>query len=290
MAGQDLAPLLSLSPLDGRYLDKTKALREYFSEKALIKHRVIVEVEYLLALVEFLRVDPAKPANLPDGKARRGARQLLIWAKDLTDKDVVRVKQIEKKINHDVKAVEYLVRENLKKLGLKRLLPFVHWGLTSEDVNNLAYGLMMQRAISQVLVPKQMELMKKVLARGEKYSSIVMPGRTHGQLAVPTTLGKELVVFASRVEFFLTKISQIKLGGKLNGAVGNFNAQVQIYPEKDWLEFSRKFIKKLGLVPTSLTTQIEPGTRLVESLDWWRQVNNVWLDMAKDMWQYIAFD
>lgn len=269
---KNLDELHCLTPLDGRYGKDVSELREFFSEKALIKYRVKVEVVYLIKL-----------KNLK-------VRNLNKWSENLTDKDIKRVKKIEEKIKHDVKAVEYLIREKLVKLGLKKLEPWVHWGLTSEDVNSLAYGLMLQEAKDKVLVKNQTELVKELVKMAEKYSKVVMPGRTHGQLAVPTTIGKELVVFASRMSQWLKEIKELKLGGKLNGAVGNFNAHQKFYPEKDWLKFSRELVEGLGLSWTMITTQIEPRTRMVKLLDLIRQFNNVGLDLAKDMWLYIAFD
>ncbi len=287
----------SLSPLDGRYLEKTKELREYFSEAALIRSRVRVEVVYLIKLVKFLpcihRVKSVKGLSTNDihhSVVDRKLKALKKWSENLSEKDIKRVKQIEKKINHDVKAVEYLVREELVKLSLKSLEQWVHWGITSEDVNNLAYGMMMQKAKDKVVVKEQKEIVKKLVKMAEKYKRVVMPGRTHGQLAVPTTIGKELVVFASRMSKWLKDIEELRLGGKLNGAVGNFNAQVKLYPDKNWLKFSQGLVESLGLNWIMVTTQIEPGTEIVKFLDLVRQFNNVALDMARDMWQYIAFD
>lgn len=269
--------LAAISPLDGRYLDKVKELEQYFSEGALIKQRVWVEVKYVLTLTEFLQ------KKIEGGK-------LLGWAKNLNNKDLIRVKEIEKETNHDVKAVEYFIRENLKKLGLQKLSAWIHWGLTSEDVNNLAYGLILQQFKDKELIKAEADLINKLTEMAGKYKAVVMPGRTHGQIAVPTTVGKELAVFVERGEWWLKKIKEVKLGGKLNGAVGNFNAQIKLYPQKDWLSFSQKFVSALGLEPVMATTQIEPGDRTVYFLDLVRGLNNVWLDLSQDCWLYIAFD
>src|SRR3989344_1147453 len=267
----------ALSPLDGRYQDKLGELAHIFSESGLITTRIWVEVSYLNALVEFLRV----------GKS---SKKLLVWARNISAKDIVRVKAIEAKTNHDVKAVEYFIRENLKKFKLQHLSPWIHWGLTSDDVNNLAYALMMSWAIKTVILPWEKKLLTALSDLAIDNKASVMPARTHGQLAVPTTFGKEMAVFADRSLFFLNKIADLKLSGKLNGAVGNFNAFVALYPKKDWQKFSRNFILTLGLTPTELSTQIEAGGSLVYLLDLLRQSNNIWLGLARDMWHYISLN
>jgi len=166
----------------------------------------------------------------------------------------------------------------------------VHWGLTSEDVNNLAYGLMIKDARDKVMAKKQKELVLELVDMAEKYSGVVMLGRTHGQIAVPTTLGKELVIFASRLKFWLIKMKELKFKGKLNGAVGNYNAQQLIYPKKNWIKFSQEFIKSLGLEFNLMTTQIEPGDTMADFFNSLRQFNNVCLDLSRDCWLYISFD
>ena len=275
----DWTALSALSPLDGRYSSETTELKEFFSESALIKHRLFIEVLYLIELMEFL--DQEKISQTTKNK-------LIKWAKNPTPKDLARVKRIEAKISHDVKAIEYFIRSHFKKIKLTKLSFWIHWGLTSTDIDNLAYGLMIQKAKDKILIPSQLQLIKLLLQIAKKYSSLVMPGRTHGQIAVPTTLGKELIVFASRASFFLEKIKDFKLGGKLNGAVGNFNGHQQIFPHKNWCSFSKKFVEKLGLESTIISTQIEPGSRLVYFLDNLRQLNNVWLNLSQDCWRYIS--
>ncbi|MFC1711001.1 adenylosuccinate lyase [Patescibacteria group bacterium] len=275
------AELQTLSPLDGRYLAKALPLRKYFSDSALIKHRILIEVLYVLELVSFLKVEKVKSSE---------KKKLLSWVNNLSLKDFEEVKKIEKEIKHDVKAVEYFIKTALIKLKLQKLSSWVHWGLTSEDTNNLAYGLMIQKAKDKILVPQQKKLIKILLKLADKYKTTSFPGRTHGQVAVPTTFGKEFVVFVSRATFFLEKIINFKLGGKLNGAVGNFNAYIKIFPNKNWLLFSHDFVKKLGLKPVLITTQIEPYSRLCYFLDLQRQLNNVWLDLSQDCWLYISLD
>jgi len=274
-------PIACLSPLDGRYSSQTASLKQYFSEAALIKNKVWVEIFYLIDLISFLKITKLSSQE---------KKKILSWFKNLKLSDWQKVKKIEKITNHDVKAIEYFIKENLINLGLKKITPFVHWGLTSEDVNNLAYALMLQKAKNEILIFSEVQLIKAVLNLAEKYAHLAMPGRTHGQIAVPTTLGKEFVVFASRAAFFLEKIINFKIKGKLNGAVGNFNAQKMIFPKKEWLAFSQKFIKKLKLDFSLATTQRETESSLVYFLDLWRQLNNVWLDLDQDVWLYISFN
>jgi len=278
--GQD-RPLAAISPLDGRYQEKVKELSEYFSEGALIKARVKVEIIYAIKLVEFLGVVKLSVIE---------KKRLLDWGESLKIKDLEQVKKIEAEINHDVKAVEYFIRENLKKLGLQKLSAWIHWGLTSEDVNNLAYGWLLTRFKNEQLLVLEKQLLDKLVVMAEKYKAVVMPARTHGQLAVPTTVGKELAVAAERADFWLKKLQAVKLGGKLNGAVGNFNAQIELYPKKDWQKFSQEVIESLGLETVMATTQIEPGDRLVFFLDLVRGLNNLWLNLSQDAWLYIALD
>lgn len=270
-----------LSPLDGRYAHKTSELRQFFSEESFLKYRVRVEILYLLQLVDFLGVEKV---------AARKAQELVGWSEHLSGREVSRIKTIENKVAHDVKAIEIFVGETLKKKGLSTLTPWVHWGLTSEDTNNLAYGLMIRRALIEVVVPTQLQLLKKLVEMAEKWKKLVMPARTHGQVAVPTTMGKEMVVFAARMAYWLEEIGLGKMGGKMGGAVGNLNAHRWVYPQKDWLAFSREFVESLGLEYSLATTQIEPGMRLVHLMDLLREYNLVCLDFARDMWMYISRD
>jgi adenylosuccinate lyase len=272
---------MAISPLDDRYKDKLIGLEEYFSEEALNRARVWLEVKYAVALVKFLGT-----VRL----TRQEEKRLEAWAGNLHDQDFTRIKAMEQEINHDVKAVEYFIRENLKQLKLEKLSVWIHWGLTSEDVNNLAYGRLLTGFKDKILTKLEADLIRKLIQMAGKYRGTVMPARTHGQIAVPTTVGKELAVFASRADWWLTKIKAVKLGGKLNGAVGNFYSQRKIYPQKNWFGFSEKFVKSLGLDWVKATTQVEPGDRLVNFLDLVRGLNNVWLGLARDAWLYIALD
>lgn len=270
-----------LSPLDDRYYSQVSSLEDYFSENALYKNRLLIETKYVIALTDFLKKESLSPNQ---------KRRLLTFANSLSPKDFAQIKKIDSEIRHDVKATEIFFRQSLPRLHLTKLSPWLHWGLTSEDVNNLAYSLTLQKAKDHLLFPQHLALTKLLLKLARQYASTAIPARTHGQLAVPTTLGKELVVFASRASFYLEKLHALKLSGKLNGAVGNFNAHYQIFPHKNWFSFSRRFVQSLGLDYTLISTQIEPAVRTVYLFDLMRALNNIWLDLAKDLWLYFAFD
>ncbi len=273
------ARLSALSPLDGRYADQCAGLRELFSEASLIRHRLRVEILYLTALLPFLRLGELGSLD---------CQGLLAWSESLGHADLERLKALETRTRHDLKAIELLLREHVQKTPIAWCSPWIHWGLTSEDVDNLAYGLMLKQASELVIVPAELALLRLVLRMALEYAAVVMPARTHGQVAVPTTLGKELAVVASRAAYFLEKLRSHRFGGKLNGAVGNFNAQTLLFPDRDWIGFSQQFVASLGLEPTPVTTQIEPATRLVHFLDLLRQLNNVWLGLARDLWLYAS--
>jgi adenylosuccinate lyase len=276
--------LNTLSPLDGRYLSKVKALKNLFSESSLIKHRLIIEVLYLTAFTDFLNSKKRKKLNSKERK------KLLTWLKNTNSKDFKKVLKIQNQIKHDVKSVEYFLKENLKKLGLKRLSPYVHWGLTSADINNLSYSLMIQKAKDEVLMPQVLEIIKTLLNFAAEHKNTIMPGRTHGQIALPTTFGKEFLVYVKRLAFFYKKANNLKLHGKLTGAVGTLAAHKALLPQKDWLKFSHEFVKDLGLKPNLLTTQIEPGASLTYFFSLLKQISLVLLDLSKDCWYYISLD
>ena len=257
--------LTSISPIDGRYSHKLKELVEYFSEFALIKKRVFVELEYLKEL----------------GKGN------FTKIHDTFDlKEAEKIKNIEKKTNHDVKAVEYYLKEKVPH----DVREFVHYGLTSEDVNNLAYSLLIKEFLENIYYGKISELLKKLEFLSRKNKDIVVLARTHGQPASPTTLGKEFLVFFKRLKEQYIKLQLKKLKGKLNGATGNYNSLYFAEPDKDWVSFSRDFISRLGLQPNLITTQIEPKDSLVELFQVIKRINNIVLDLDKDMWLYIALD
>jgi len=273
--------LSALSPLDGRYLDKTKILRSYFSEAALIKYRIKVEILYLIELTRFLDKEKISLSQ---------EKKLLNWLDNLSFKDWEKVKRIEKRINHDNQAVVYFIEKELKRIGFANLSSWVHWGLTSNDINNLAYSLILKEFFKKTFLPLQKQLIKFLIDFAQKNKLIVMLGRTHGKVALPTTLGKEVVVYIAKAAYFLEKIEKLNLLGKLNGAVGNLNSQYLIFPDKNWLKFSNKFITSLGLSFELTSTQFRSGVSEVYLFDLSRQLNNVWLQMSRDFWFYISFD
>lgn len=275
--------LLALSPLDGRYAGKVDALRPIFSEYGLIKARIKVEVEWLLALA-------AEPgiAELAPFSATAAAR-LRTLAGDFSPAQALRVKEIERTTNHDVKAVEYFIKEQLKDdAELAPALEFVHFACTSEDINNLSYGLMMEQARREVLLPALDGIVASLRGLAHAQAGQPMLSRTHGQTASPTTLGKELANVVARLERQRRQIAAVELTGKINGAVGNYNAHQVSYPDVDWPAFARRFVEGLGLVFNPYTTQIEPHDNLAEIGDAARRANTILIDLARDVWGYIS--
>lgn len=277
------AALLALSPLDGRYAAKVDALRPIFSEYGLIRARVQVEIAWLLALA-------AEPGivELPEfAEADRAALRAL--ADGFSVEDAARVKAIERTTNHDVKAVEYFIKERLRDhAGLAPALEFVHFACTSEDINNLAYGLMLAQARREVVLPAYQGIADALRALAHAQAAQPMLSRTHGQTASPTTLGKELANVVARLERQVRQIAAVELTGKINGAVGNYNAHVAAYPEVDWPAFARRFVEGLGLAFNPYTTQIEPHDTIAEIGDAARRANTVLIDLARDVWGYIS--
>ncbi len=277
------ASLLALSPLDGRYASKTDALRPIFSEYGLIKARITVEIEWLLALAAEPGIVELKDFS-PAGKARL---HKLIAA--FSPAQAARVKEIERTTNHDVKAVEYFIKEQLKDdAELGPALEFVHFACTSEDINNLSYGLMLGAARKDVLIPAYTGIAASLRKLAHAQATQPMLSRTHGQTASPTTLGKEIANVVARLERQIAQISAVELTGKINGAVGNYNAHVIAYPDVDWQDFARKFVESLGLVFNPYTTQIEPHDNVAEIGDAARRANTILIDLARDVWGYIS--
>jgi adenylosuccinate lyase len=273
----------ALSPLDGRYAAKLTAVREIFSEAAFMRERVRVECAWLLALA----AGPAAAAlaSLP-ASARDWARRC---AQDPSATDVLAIKHIEARTKHDVKAVEYWIRSELEARGATAAqLEWVHFAATSEDINNLSYALMLKRARDSVLVPMLAALGKVIDALALRHADAGMLARTHGQAATPTTVGKELANVAARLERQRKGIAQLEILGKMNGAVGNFNAHVAALPHVDWPELSARFIRSLGLEPNTHTTQIEPHDWIAEYCHALARANTVLIDFARDMWTYIS--
>jgi len=275
--------LLALSPLDGRYAAKVDALRPIFSEYGLIRARVKVEVEWLLALA----AEPGIVELAPFGAA--ATQKLRALADGFSVVHAARVKEIERTTNHDVKAVEYFIKEQLKDdAELGPALEFVHFACTSEDINNLSYGLMLAQARNDVLLPSLDAVIATLRAMAHAQAAQPMLSRTHGQTASPTTLGKELANVVARLQRQRAQIAAVELTGKINGAVGNYNAHVVSYPDVDWPAFAQRFVEGLGLVFNPYTTQIEPHDNVAEIGDAARRANTILVDLARDVWGYIS--
>ncbi|MGN6520247.1 MAG: adenylosuccinate lyase [Dokdonella sp.] len=275
--------LTALSPLDGRYAGKTVALRPIFSEFGLMHRRVLVELRWLLALA-----DEPKIGEVPAlSTAARAA--LLAIGDAFSETDGDRIKEIERTTNHDVKAVEYFIKEKVAgHAELAAVKEFIHFACTSEDINNLAYALMLRDARDGVLLPAFDATAAKLRALAHEHAALPMLSRTHGQTASPTTLGKEIANVLARLERQRRQIAAVELTGKINGAVGNYNAHVVAYPEVDWPAFARRFVESLGLVFNPHTTQIEPHDCVAEIGDAVRRANTVLIDFARDAWGYIS--
>ena len=272
----------NISPIDGRYKKNVSELETFFSEQALMRHRVMVEVEYLLALVEHKSFQKTRSLSK---KTLNSLKGLYV---EFSATHFKQIKKIEKKTNHDVNAVVVFVSEKLKKIGRDDLVPFVHFGLTSEDINNISYSLMAQGAVDNVMIPHVKGVLKELKALSKKTKSLSLLSLTHGQPATTTTLGKELAVFVSRVEREIALIKKMKLLAKLSGATGSYAAHKVAFPDFNWPLFSKRFIKKLGLEQSPISTQIEPGDSLAELLHSFVRINNIFSDFSLDMWLYIS--
>ncbi|WP_226468402.1 adenylosuccinate lyase [Luteimonas panaciterrae] len=275
--------LLALSPLDGRYAGKVDALRPIFSEYGLIKARIRVEVEWLLALAAEPGIVELKPFSQAAIAKLRG----------LTDgfavTDAARIKEIERTTNHDVKAVEYFIKERLKDdAELGPALEFVHFACTSEDINNLSYALMLNEARREVLLPKLDTLIERLRAMAHEYAALPMLSRTHGQTASPTTVGKELANVVARLRRQGEQLAAVSLSGKINGAVGNYNAHAVSYPDVDWPLFAQRFVESLDLDFNPYTTQIEPHDSVAEISDAQKRIDTICIDLCRDIWGYIS--
>ena len=278
-----LSPLTAISPVDGRYGSKTAPLREIASEYGLIRYRVAVEVRWLQALADHAEFD----ALAPLGEEAEGFLGGLVDGFSLPDAE--RVKAIERETNHDVKAVEYFIRERIAICAeLAGAQALVHFACTSEDVNNLAYAMMLSDARARVLLPAMRALVEAVRALAHTWAGAAMLSRTHGQPASPTTAGKEMSVFAARLQRQLDGFASVPVMGKLNGAVGNYNAHLAACPEVDWHRVSREFVEGLGLAWSSHTTQIEPHDSTAELFHALARFNRVVLDLCRDVWTYIS--
>lgn len=278
--------LMALSAIDGRYRDKLEALAPYVSEAGLINYRLRVEAEWLLHLANC----PGVSQDLELSSAVRSCLQAL--TEKVPESAAHRIKELEKSTNHDVKAVEYYLREALSAVGAgPRVLAFIHFACTSEDINNLAYGLMLSDVRRNILVPAMDRLLSQLDEMALGTQNVPMLARTHGQSATPTTLGKELAVFAHRLRKPKALLEQLRLEGKMSGAVGNYNAHLAAYPELDWVEIARSFIEdRLGLKQNLLTTQIENHDSMVEFAAAVQRFNTILIGFCRDMWSYISID
>jgi len=273
--------LTALSPLDGRYAEKLDALRPVFSEYGLIKYRVRVEIAWLKALCAEPGIKEARALTQEE------VSFLDDWAQNFSEADAARAKEIEAATNHDVKAVEYAIKEKLATSSLAPLSEFVHFACTSEDINNVAHALMLRDGL-EILRATWQKFLEKLGAFAVKNASRPMLARTHGQPASPTTLGKEVAVFVHRLQRQAKKLDALKFPAKLNGAVGNYNAHVVAYPDVNWPKFTRSVIESFGLVQSTLTTQIEPHDGMAELFDNLARFNTILLDLDRDFWQYIS--
>ena len=276
-----LTPLSAISPIDGRYREKVKELAPFFSETGLIRTRVEIEARYLVALSDIGVVRPLT------SKERKKLESL---GPQMSTKDAQRVKEIEDETRHDVKAMERVFREKVAGTSLEDITEMIHFGLTSEDVNNLSYRLMLDRANKQVMQPTLNKIADTLADRAEEYAGITMLGRTHGQAAIPTTVGKEFVNTGMRLRRQINEIEGEQLTGKLNGAIGNFNAHHLSRPDVDWIAFSAAFVSSLGLEPNLYSTQINPYDDVIALFQAYQRVNNIFIDFDQDMWRYISDD
>ena len=268
----------ALSPLDGRYSSSVKELNAYFSEAALMRYRVYVEVEYLIALGREKKIH-----ELPTLSDRQKNRLRSSYQKfNLNSAQIV--KDIEAKTNHDVKAIEYYIQ---KHCGAK-LHPWIHFALTSEDINNISYTLMWCHAMKQVYIPMLTKLQRDLKAMAKRYRSVPMLSMTHGQPATPTTFGKELGVLFKRIDRQMVQIKKQSFLGKLSGATGTWSAHTSAYPKMDWVKFTSKFVRSLGLQPNTVTTQIEPHDSMVESFHQVLRINSILKDLCQDLWMYVS--
>ena len=281
---QNLSELNAISPIDGRYRNKTVALSGYFSEEALIKYRVLVEIEYFIALCEL----PLPQLTGVDKSTFGPLRDLY---KNFSSEDALQIKEIEKTTNHDVKAVEYFIKNGFEKLGLDAYKEFIHFGLTSQDINNTAIPLSTKEAFENVYMPSLIGLIAKLKELSIEWAEIPMLARTHGQPASPTRLGKEILVFVERLEEQLRLLFNVPFAAKFGGATGNFNAHFVAYPKTDWRKFGNDFVEgTLGLKHSFPTTQIEHYDHFAAFFDALKRINTILIDLDRDIWTYVSMD
>jgi len=279
-----LTPLNAISPIDGRYRSKIEALKDYFSEEALIKYRVRVEIEYFIALCEL-----ELPQLADFDKARFAPLQAIY--QEFSSEDALAIKEIEKTTNHDVKAVEYFIKGRFDALGLEKYKEFIHFGLTSQDINNTAIPLSIKEAMGEVYIPSYQALFETLRDLAGQWKDVPMLARTHGQPASPTRLGKEFEVFVERLRQQFDLLNDIPSAAKFGGATGNYNAHKVAYPQVDWKGFGREFVHgKLGLHQSFPTTQIEHYDHLAALFDGLKRINTILIDLDRDLWTYVSMD
>jgi adenylosuccinate lyase len=275
--------LSSISPLDGRYDAQLNELRPYLSEFGLIKHRITIEILWFISLSENKKIK-----EVP-GFSKTTIKALKMVAESFSEKQAAEVKTIEQTTNHDVKAIEYWLKETFKKnKDLKPYLEFFHFACTSEDINNLSYALMVKSSTQDVILTKLEALVENIDTQAKKYADVAMLARTHGQSASPTTMGKEFANVAARLKRQISQLKKQKFLGKMNGAVGNFNAHQVAYPEINWQQHTKDFINSMGLEYNSMTTQIEPHDFLAELFNTIARINVILIDFNRDLWGYIS--
>ena len=276
-----LNQLTAISPIDGRYRKQVESLAPYFSEFGLIKYRVHIEIEYFIALCEI----PLPQLENINKSLFTSLRDIYV---NFSEEDALWIKEKERETNHDVKAVEYFIKYKLEKFGIEQYLEFIHFGLTSQDVNNTAIPLSLMEAMNDILIPKLHETIDKIQALATEWAAIPMLARTHGQPASPTRLGKEFQVFVERMERQMDLLKTIPYSAKFGGATGNFNAHHVAYPEISWIDFGNNFVKSLGLTRSKFTTQIEHYDNMAALMDNLKRLNNIVLDLDRDVWTYVS--
>ncbi|AMS26987.1 adenylosuccinate lyase [Bacteroidetes bacterium UKL13-3] len=280
----EITALTAISPIDGRYRKQTEPLSSFYSEYALIQYRVLVEIEYFIALAEL--PIPQMKGMLSAG-LKKELREIYI---NFTPENAQQIKDIERTTNHDVKAVEYFIKEKLTVLGLDKVSEFVHFGLTSQDINNTSIPLTIKAANEEVMLPQLNELLKRLTKLAKDWKNIPMLAHTHGQPASPTKLGKEILVFVERLQVQMFQLSEIPYSAKFGGATGNFNAHHIAYPKTNWVNFANNFLSSIGLERSQYTTQIEHYDNLAAMFDCYKRINTILMDLSRDMWQYISME
>ena len=279
-----LSALNAISPIDGRYHSKTKELSAYYSESALIKYRLQVELEYFIALCEL----PLPQLEKFNTDLFGSLRKVYL---NFNDEDAQKIKDIEAITNHDVKAVEYFLKEQFDKLNISEYKEFIHFALTSQDINNTATPLLIKESVEDIFLPSYLELVEKLIELKDEWANIPLLARTHGQAASPTLLGKEVMVFIERLERQMGLLNMVPFSAKFGGATGNFNAHHIAYPEVDWVAFSNDFVEDtLGLDRSQVTTQIEHYDNLAALFDNFKRINTILIDLSRDIWTYISMN